>query len=183
MSIKNEDKRRKTIVFTFGEIASGKSYLGSQLSNELKCAFIEGDNYLPGFNKLIGAFLSVDGVMKFIKNNLIPAICETIKVNDMLIVSYAFYIKDQREFVTKYLSFLGYDVKWIYVNTPSEDVQRNLQARSYWFMSWTKFSELNNKYLEKPNANESNTFIFNNSTDKDKFNIEMKKIISSFNLV
>lgn len=117
------------IYLLFGEMGSGKTHLGEELSYHLKCPFYDGDDVLPARlqAKVSNAqLLNIDEVDSYIKEYLIPYIKKVSQESEDLILSQALYTHRHRQMIKgKFYP----SIKWIEVRAPFETQMKRLWSR------------------------------------------------------
>lgn len=159
----------KTIVFVIGEMGSGKSYQASKFAKyNPKYTHIEGDDALTWYNKILGFlcknsawYCKYVSVEHFVKNVFVPWIEKKLELYDHIIVSQALYFRDHRKILSDYFS--KYKVKFIFINTPVEQLDDQLLKRSHG-KYWRWYGRQNRKYFELPINSEA--YVYNNNAEE-----------------
>lgn len=128
----------------YGEMGSGKTYLGKQEAEALGCKFLEGDECIPpAMAERVRAFkpLSKEMVDDYVRNHLLPAIVNAAREGDV-VVAQALYRREHRDSISARLRSEGISVTWGYPHTPFWQNIRQLWARPrgfrwvlYWLLS------------------------------------------------
>ncbi|AYV78566.1 MAG: hypothetical protein Edafosvirus18_15 [Edafosvirus sp.] len=142
------------LIIIYGKMASGKSYIGKQLSSYLNFSYYDGDDALSTINKKIG-FVSKSDVKKFVSGRLIPAIESKMYEHKNLVVSQALYFEEHRNLIRDHFTKIGENVIFIQVNTPEKQTENQSWSRG---IVWWLYGKLNNNFFESSD----NVHIINN---------------------
>lgn len=143
----------KAIVLLFGEMGSGKSYLGKQLAKDRGLRFVEGDDLLtePIKNRA-GRFLplSKDMVQDFVHKLSadVHELLQDVSING-LVVSQALYLNEHREQLIEFWASCGYEVETVWVKTGFFQNLKQLWRRPKG-IRWIAYWLLNKPAFEKP---------------------------------
>jgi gluconate kinase len=128
----------------YGEMGSGKTYLGRQEAEALGCTFLEGDDCIPpAMRELVRGFKPLPKSMidDYVKNHLFPAIVNAARDDDV-VVAQALYRREHRDYITSRLASEGIYVRCVRPQTPFWQNLRQLWSRPrgfrwvvYWLMS------------------------------------------------
>lgn len=134
------------IKILFGEMGTGKSYLGRKLAEEHGAAFIEGDDLLPEHLKTkvaSGKPLNLSDVNDFIFDYLLPFLCA--KQSENLVVAQALYRAEHRAAVEHSLK----ECEMIWVKTDFiTHVKRLLSRDGGW--RWVLNMLISKPFFQKP---------------------------------
>lgn len=128
----------------YGEMGSGKTYLGRRDAEKLGCTFLEGDDLIPpGMAALVRNFkpLPKSVLDDYVKNHLVPAIVNAARTGDV-VVAQALYRREHRDYVGGRLASEGFSVRWTLCRVPLWQNFRQLWGRPrglrwvlYWLLS------------------------------------------------
>lgn len=147
------------IYILFGEMGSGKNYVGEKLAKKLNCPFLDGDTLIQeemmikvlGFN-----VFKKDCIEGYVKDYLIPEILNLAIDNDDVVVSQALYARSFRQSIVDavnkdhLLQLLGKDkVKLIWVKTPLLLNLRQLLSRQRG-IGWLLYFFITTLFFQRP---------------------------------
>lgn len=117
------------ITIIFGEMGSGKTFAGLQLSKQTGEHYFDGDDWLPTdlYNKINkGGLITKSEADRFIKTNFISGLEATKQVmrGTNFIISQALYNEAHRQFIADH-----YDCEFILIKTPFFQHIRQLFSR------------------------------------------------------
>lgn len=140
----------KEVTILFGEMGGGKNYHGERLSFILNLPFFDGDEVVTSeMLEKVTKFkpLTREMIINYV-NVLANAIADRAEPNG-LIVAQALYFDEDRLFLQKFLSCLGYKVKFIWIKTPFWRNLKQIYSRKNG-LRWSIFWLLNKPYFQKP---------------------------------
>ena len=177
------EKKQPMVIVTFGEMGSGKSRVGLELSRTLpgRWGFYEGDDARPWYTRVLG-FLTKDNngcctryvsVEHFVRNSLIPAIVRESAQHPQLVVAQALYFRDHRELIVAELNKRGIKCRFVHVLTPVGLQDEQLRLRNCG-CCWRRYNRLNRQYFEPPILADVNnhTLIHDNSLENRKSSLD-----------
>jgi gluconate kinase len=132
---------KKFVIVLFGEMGSGKSYLGKKLADNMEVPFIEGDNYLPDdMREAVERFGRVTPEMV---SHLVARLAIQARIwlfdHDGIVLSQALYREKDRLELNRLLKAAGFVVEWAYVKP---GFRRNFKQllrrpkRTRWVLYW-----------------------------------------------
>ncbi|AYV82612.1 MAG: hypothetical protein Hyperionvirus1_191 [Hyperionvirus sp.] len=153
------------LIFVFGKMGAGKTYVAGQLAAHLNYLHYKGDNALTP-SQLRWGFFSKNQVESYIKKQLIPQIELLLKTNNPdIVICQALYFEEHRAMITEYFKSIGEQSIFLNVVTSRKQQENQLYARS---VVWYLYGKFNN-------------FFFEPSPTADKiYNIPEVELISQF---
>lgn len=144
---------RPKATILFGEMGSGKSYLGKRLATLRNVPFLEGDDLLPRAARArVEKFLPMSrGMVDAFVEDLIDSI--TSRRNrefiDGVVVAQALYGNAHRKRVKEALEAAGFEVEMLYVSVSFFQNMRQLWTRRR-ALSWVLYWFFNHLFFQKP---------------------------------
>ncbi|MCE9598026.1 MAG: hypothetical protein K8S54_08660 [Spirochaetia bacterium] len=143
-------------VVLFGEMGSGKSFLGRTLARQTGLPYFEGDDFLPAELKAKVAKvnpLTVFEVNLFVTGHLIPGIIELARLHKNFVVSQALYRRDHREQIQTELNMLQIDVEYRWVRPRSFFSHISQLAKRSRGFKWIAVMLVSKLWFQKPDSN------------------------------
>ena len=137
------------IIIMYGEMGSGKSYLGERYAKQQGMAFLEGDDFLPpAMASRIAQFKPVtpDMIKRYLLEYLIPVILGEVDARG-LVVSQALYLREHRKMLVERLRFHGHEVELQHVRAPFWRHMRQLWNRPQG-ARWVLYGLLNKPFFQ-----------------------------------
>jgi len=141
----------KTVYIFFGEMGSGKSYVGSRFAQSKDFKFFEGDSVVPPrMMERVSKFKSIsEDMLEEYMDALADAIADEMTTCDNLVVSQALYRDEDRKSLKLFLECLGYRVQMYWVQTRwHRNIQNLLTRQNGW--KWVLYWLLNKPFFQKP---------------------------------
>ena len=136
------------LIILFGEMGSGKSYIGTRMAKEKGYKFLEGDSLAtPEMINRISKFKMMD--LDMIKSFIIDL---TIKIEEYdgenLIVSQALYREEFRDYIYGKFKYT-YDIEFIWVKPGIVQNIKNLFNRDN-ALGWVYYWTINKPFFQSP---------------------------------
>jgi gluconate kinase len=153
MNVEKELRPMKDVIILVGEMGSGKTYWGKEMSRVMQADFFDGDDVIPpGMKDIVSKFRPLTKAMvdDYVASYLAPAILleRNKSSKEYLIVSQALYLKEHRDSLETYLEQNGIKVAYWYIWVPFWQNIRQLWSRPNglrWILYWL----MNKPYFQK----------------------------------
>jgi gluconate kinase len=148
-----------TIYLLFGEMGTGKNYIGERLAEHLGCQFFDGDDWIPlHLQSKIDRCesLTLEEVSEYVDDDLIPQLKNIQASTEMAVVAQALYRENDRYEIQ---DELGDQVVWIHVVPPSRWTHMwRLLSRKNGFR-WALLGLMSKPYFEAPDPETTYTMV------------------------
>lgn len=144
------------ILILYGEMGSGKTYLGERVATLLHMTFLEGDDHIPPeMAERIKRFLPIrpNMIKTYLLRHLVPnihALARALEVKVAghgIVVAQALYVKNHRILVADALQYLGHEVEFQCIKTPFWRHMRQLWGRPNG-ARWVLYGLLNKPFFQ-----------------------------------
>lgn len=135
MNVEKELRPMKDVIILVGEMGSGKTYWGKEMSRVMQADFFDGDDVIPSNMKdIVYKFLPLTKAMvdDYVHCYLAPAIVleRNKSCKEHLFVAQALYRREHRTFLARYLLDNGVDkVVWRWIHVPFWQNLKQLWSR------------------------------------------------------
>lgn len=142
----------KVIVVLFGEMGSGKSYMGKKIAQANGLDFIEGDDFIPfDMKERTDRFLppTKQDLRGFVDTMKLSAKLKAIDSKNGIVLSQALYVNEHREELMEYWKKFGYDVDMLWVKVGFWRNLKQLWSRPKglrWIIYWL----ISKPFFQKP---------------------------------
>lgn len=142
----------KSLILLFGEMGSGKSFIGKKMAAERGLTFVEGDKYVPDSMCLrVAAFRSIspDMIRLLIDNIKTYATHECLNSDNGIVLSQALYREEHRVELITFWEALGFNIEAHWVRPGLFQHARQLLSRDRGFR-WMMYWLFNKPFFQSP---------------------------------